>query len=464
MMRVFDRIKSAAQLLVKGRTDSAFAALLRDGGFTPDNTVINARRAMQYYTSVAPIATAVGILAKEVASITPVLYNKKSEEFVYEGEVLSLLEHPNAVFSREAFMRALAGYFSLTGNAYVIATGTVTKPALELYLVKPDTIEIMPNREDGFPQTYRVNLSNGVATYTRQEVDGGFRYYNGSEQELWHIKNFNPQYSTDNLYGASDLCGIYYEIEQYLNSNIHNLAMLRNGARPSGALTSKSNVSQDQVDRIRGELRNQHAGATNAGRMLFFEGGDFEFIDFVKSNRDMDYLNNKKDVAISIYNQLGIPLPLVSPEQMTLDNYGGAKLSLYDNRVLPLTSLLYNELTLFLMPRYKTKDLVLDYDDGMIAALEPRRNDEITKKRESGVLTINEIRKLFGYETIGAEGDVLYQPMALVPVGTDKYTQDNPKKPKVKTGLHEVLAKKNTDGSPRFSDDFKERVRNGFDS
>ena len=48
---------------------------------------------------------------------------------------------------------------------------------------------------------------------------------------------------------------------------------------------------------------------------------------------------------------------------------------------------------------------------------------------DTGALTIDEIRTLMGKEALDSGGDIVYQPMNLVPVGTDGFTDDNRQKP-----------------------------------
>ena len=46
-----------------------------------------------------------------------------------------------------------------------------------------------------------------------------------------------------------------------------------------------------------------------------------------------------------------------------------------------------------------------------------------------GIISMNEGRDEIGRETIGPDGDIIFQPSTLVPVGRDQFTEDNAKKP-----------------------------------
>lgn len=465
-------IQSNDTTLKKGRDCSTVPARNSDryymsifsGNFMSKNYDITCMQAINYYTSVAPLSTAVDLIADEIASVQPILYDIINDKIDNEGDILTLLEHPGVDCTREDFFKQMAAYYELTGNCYLIATGIVNRPPLELSVIQPQRVYAYPDERDGYVAYYTVNNTTGTETFKRQIVDGKFRYYSGEGRELWHIKDFNPRYSNTMLVGISKLNAIYYEIEQYLNSNVHNLSTLMKGARPSGALVLDRALSADQRDTVKRSFANRFQGADNAGDVVVLEAGGGQFVPMSLTNVEMDYAQNKKDIAVAIYNRLKIPLPLVSPDHMALSNYSEAKINLYDNAVLPLCNVFYGELTNFLMPRYKNKTQVLTWDDATIPALEPRRNAEINKKQQSGVLTINEVRTLLGYEEIEG-GDQLYQQMSLVPIGADRFTGDNRTKPATqKPTKEEVIAAmtKQIDahGKRRFTDGYIAEVVN----
>ena len=61
----------------------------------------------------------------------------------------------------------------------------------------------------------------------------------------------------------------------------HNLCLLQNGGRPSGALVIKSgrdnySLTEEQRHSLRQDLKEIYEGTRNAGRIMMFEG-DFEW-------------------------------------------------------------------------------------------------------------------------------------------------------------------------------------------
>jgi hypothetical protein len=131
----------------------------------------------------------------------------------------------------------------------------------------------------------------------------------------------------------------------------------------------------------------------------------------------MDYINMMDRITKQCYNKLNIPLPLVEAKSMTMNNYAEAKLVLYDLNILPFATMIAKEESTLLMRRYdKTGDYELSYDPKEIKALQLLRDERNKVKLDSKVLTVNESRALFELdETEG--GDVIYQPLNLVPLG-----------------------------------------------
>ena len=54
--------------------------------------------------------------------------------------------------------------------------------------------------------------------------------------------------------GVSRLSPVYFEIEQYIKTSIHNISTLRKGARPSGVLTLAAGTSKEQKEYLRKQV------------------------------------------------------------------------------------------------------------------------------------------------------------------------------------------------------------------
>lgn len=414
----------------------AFTGFLSDRG----QNDLAAITAIQLFNITAPLNNAVDILASEVAALIPQVVSKKNKDDVFpEHPVLKLLETPNTDSTTNELLYGITAFFLITGNSYLIATGQVNKPPLELTITFPQRITVQSGAKDGLPELMTDQTNFGSIDFKREEVDRRFRFYNDDSREIWQIKRFNP--NVQQLIGQSLSTSILREIDQYNQSSIHNLSLLKRGGRPSGILMMNALKGKDgvivppatdaQKERLKEHLDNFIAGAENAGKILAVSGTNMKWENLITTNRDMDFATLKKDVRNMIYNQFGIPLPFVNPEDQTFANMGLAKEQLYDNAVIPLADRIFNELNIFLMPRYGSteRDKKLTYNASIIPALQNRKTRETEKRKKIGVFTDNELRGQLGFEPYDG-GDVVYKPANEVPVGQDAYTGDEPVVPK----------------------------------
>lgn len=390
----------------------------------------------KYYLSCAPLATAVDLLVENSASITPNVFDKSDNKFLTEHPVLDLINSPNSLQSYVQFYERLAGLFILHGEVFLISTGNATREPLELWVVSPQSVTVN-QATDGFANTLVVSNHSDSETFYRHEVNGKFRFYNRksetssvNDREIYQIKNFNPFGCMVSLRGRSQLQSIYYEIEQWLKSSVHNLSVLTRGATPSGIFTTNDSLdalTEDQYQRLEQQLRNYWEGASNAGRVGFLSNG-IEFKSLAQSNKDMDFVNLKEKIQKDIYNRLKIPLPLVTEKTMTLANMSTSQIMLYDNAIKPLLSRLFTELTNFLMYRYPSaENLMINVDEGKIGVLAPRRNEQAIQYKDTEATTINDRRKLINLPVLEFGADSVYGNISDTPIAGDDidFTNDN---------------------------------------
>ncbi len=415
---------------------------------------VSAWQALRYYEQISPVAIGVDKVVDEFKAIQPAIFDKSEQQYETTHPFIEFLSHPNASISMQDFFKNYGTYYEVTGEVYLMATGNPVRPPLELFIIPPQFVSI-DMASDGFPDTYKVSNGSkiGLTAFTRKEVDGRFRYFNESDRELWHVKDFNPNASSSNFHGASTLNSVFYEIEQHLFSSRHNLSLLKRGGRLTGAIKVEGVLDQEVFDRLQEQIQKNIVGADNAGYVPTLEGGA-DYVEMGKSNRDMDFAKLKKEITETIFNRLDIPLPLISAGAMTLNNYSVALVALYDNAVMPLGSKLWGELTLFLGGRFGlSEDEILSADPATIPALQSRRLTNLLMQSKLYILSIDEQRAMLGREEING-GDIIYQPGNLVPVATDTDTTGNRDEPATRSKFIEIMREqKDIDGIRKWNDE-----------
>ena len=410
--------------------------------------VNNPNEFIRFYVEACPVFTATKLIADAISSIEIVLRNKNGD-YIYEHEALKILRNPNPFTDGQLFMKELASYYILTGNTYLNIIGE--KKPVELNCYSPSDITIVA-ANDGYAGEYTYQSTNSSYIYQRTADK---RFLDGRKNELAHLRDFNPNFSSTNLVGSSSFLGCQLEISQYILASIHNNSLLKNQARPSGIITYKgsNDLQQSQIDGLKDVIKNKLSGARNAGEPAFL-GGDFNWLQLSESVKDMDFPTLKKSVAEAIYSAAKIPLPMISPDNMSFANMDASKYAFYDNAVLPTLKRILKFLSAKVLTRYNVQGSEYSFDESAIEALEARKYDTAEKASKIGVLSDNELRAMIGYEATNG-GDGIYKPANLVQIGVDTYTEDNRDQPVGKSEFIRIMTEqKKLNGEKLYSDEY----------
>ena len=321
--------------------------------------------------------------------------------------LLDLLNNPSPNYGQVEFFQAVYAYLLISGNSYVLQNGPETGEPQELYPLRPDRIRIAPASKGNLPTAYNYMLGGKVVeTYQVDRKTG--------QSKVKHIKLFNP---LDDYYGLSPIMAASMDIDQHNLSNKHNVALLQNGARPSGAVVFKPKdetggdvqLTDSQRSQILNDLNQRFQGPNNAGRPMLLEG-DFDWKSMGMSPKDMDFTSLKNFSARDIALVYGVPSQLVGvPDSQTYSNLAEARLALYTETVLPLMDRIQSDMNEWLTPQFGD-DLKLHYDiDSIPAMAEQRRRvfESVTSGVQNGILTRNEAREQLGYDTMDGADELL---------------------------------------------------------
>tara|TARA_Y100001972_G_C7667591_1_gene338105 strand:- start:4290 stop:6824 length:2535 start_codon:yes stop_codon:yes gene_type:complete len=341
---------------------------------------------------------------------------------VFQGEneleqhpLISLLNRPNPMQAGVEYFKALYSYLLISGNSYM-QTSVVSGEPRELYLLRPDRIRIKPSKTTN-PTAYEY-LINGVVvkTYDADSQTG--------ESEVKHIKLFNP---LDDYYGMSPIKASAIDIDGFNSITKHNLSLLENGARPSGAIVFKPQtdgglpiqLSDSQRQQLQSDLHQRFQGSGNAGRPLLLEG-DFDWREMGLSPKDMDFLQQKHMNAKDIALCFGVPSQLIGiPDSQTFANVQEARLALYEETIVPLAKRVMSDLNEWLAPKFG-EDFSIQYDFEDVPAMTERRRkiyENVVQAVREGIISRNEARARLGLEPITG-GDEVYIAANLFPLGS----------------------------------------------
>ena len=324
-----------------------------------------------------------------------------SGEVLDNHPFLQLIENPNPMQSRSEFIRALIGFFSISGNGYIERVLVRNEPR-ELYALRSDRMTVKPSAT-GFPAGYRYQVGQDYRDWQADPITG--------ISDIRHLKSFNP---LDDWYGMSPLMAGAYAVDQHNESMAWIQALLQNSAAPSGMLeyTGDSGLTDDEFNRLKAEIDEKFSGARNAGRPIV--GEHIKWQQMGLSPVDLAIIETKYSAARDISLALGVPPLLLNiPGDSTYSNYREARLAFYEETVIPLAEYVRDELNAWLSPFFGGVELDIDLDQ--IPAIAEKRMELWSMADAATDLTINERRALKGYDDI-AGGDELLVNAGLIPL------------------------------------------------
>lgn len=382
-MAIFDRLFGARQKTSVPLAEEKAAKAPIFNRVSPGSAIATPRRydklAREGYQNNVVAYRSINLVAKALASV-PFAAEKKGVR-LSEHPVLSLLARPNPRIKGENFLYNFVGYYMIAGNAYAFAAGPEKGAPKELWLLRPDTMQVIEGT-DGLPAGFE------------QQVAGKKQRYDS--QQVLHWKTFNP---LSDWYGLAPLEAAAIAVDAHNEGSRWNLALIQNGGTPSGVLYQEDSdhvFTESQYKSLKDQVESQYTGAVNAGRPLLLEGG-LKWQDMGLSPKDMDWASAKNMTAREIALAFGVPPQMLGiPDAQTYSNYAEARQSLYEDTIIPLARDVGAELANWLAPKYgEDFTLVPDIDD--IPALAEKRAQKFDRIANAAFLSDNEKRKILGF-------------------------------------------------------------------
>ena len=240
--------------------------------------------AKEGYSENAIVYRCINEIANNASRVKINLFRGDAE--VDNHPLLDLLYNPSPTQSQVEWFQGLYSYLLISGNNYMLSVGGDNTPPTELYNLRPDRIKIQTGQR-AMPTAYDYIISG--QTVDRYEVDQAT-----GDSKIKHIKMFNP---LDDYYGMSPIQASSVDIDQHNLANKHNVNLLQNGARPSGAVIfnpkdetgGNVQLSENQRSQLQSDINSRFSGTNNAGRPMLLEG-DFDWKEMGLSPKDMDFI------------------------------------------------------------------------------------------------------------------------------------------------------------------------------
>jgi len=332
------------------------------------------------------------VIADAVASINFHLYKSTSKgelEELFDHELLDLLNKVNSQTSKHDHLWTTTAYLEASGEAPWLLDIVNGKPQ-SIYLLRPDRLTINFSKEsDKLIDSYAYEKSNLEKVPIEPE-------------ELIFLKYPNPK----NLfrgYGTLEAIKRTFDIDEF--SEEWNKMFFYNSARPDTVFKMPDGITltDDQIKRMKADIRNNYSGQENARKFMLLEGG-VDIKEFGRSQKDMDFDKQLKFVRDKILAVFRVPKSILG---ITEDvNRANAEASYYvfaKYCIKPKMQKIVEQLNEFLVPMYGD-DLILDFEDPV-----PEDQESRLKKYENalyfGWMTVDEVRTMEGLEAMDAENE-----------------------------------------------------------
>lgn len=323
----------------------------------------------------------VSLIAKSIASIPLLVYDNDKETSTHD--LSKMLNAPNGRMNYQTFMSTMTHHFLLWGNAYIYTY--LSKSDRKLVLLDPNHIEPVFN-DQGYPIHYLFGQHDHRTQYACD--------LKKDQESVLHLKTFNPDHP---WIGLSPLSSCQLAVDQHNAIGAHNVALLKNGGRPSGALIVNDNLNAVDRHQLRQDIEQLYSSPDNAGRILLLEG-QFQWQELGLSPKNMDFLAGKRMALQEIATAFGIsPILVGDCESACLNNYKEARLQFWEDTVIPLMHLFVGHFNFWFQKIYPT--VRIDFDMDAVLALSARRQEIWEKLNTCDFLTPHEKREALGYSS-----------------------------------------------------------------
>lgn len=246
---------------------------------------------MRSYGTVGTIFSIVSLYASATARPEWHLYRKTKQDAnrytkrdegsdqrteVFTHAALSLLQKPNAFWTRMRLFEMSQTYADLTGKNYWIIGRDPRSPIpLEIWPVRPDRITPIPD-----PDKYLAGY-----VYTSP---GGREEIPLAVNEVIALQLPDPLDPAAG--GVGPVQSVLVDADASKYGAEWNRNFFINSAEPGGVVEVPDTMEDDEIDQMSARWREAHRGVSRAHRVAFLEGGS-KWVQTQMSMKDMDFAN-----------------------------------------------------------------------------------------------------------------------------------------------------------------------------
>lgn len=335
----------------------------------------------------------------------PSMKVRKGDTWFTKHPLLELLTKPNPFMDRFQLIATIIMHRAISGNAYALVTRSGSQKAVQLWLLRPDRLRVVPDRER-YIDHYEYMISGAEALPI-------------PVSDIIHFKTRNP---LDEFYGMPPLRVLSgrVDIDNYMRDFVK--AFFQNAGIPAGVLNIEGAVTPETREEIKRRFRGDYGGPSGWHDLLVIDNTKASFSPMTQQMGQRGLVVPELDEISEarICAAFGVPQSLIGT-RTSYQNGGYAnkraeEQHFWTGTLAPLYKELAGALNLRLAPEFGVDEVAFDLSD--VRALQPDADAlsaRITKEVMSGVRSIQSGARILGIpEEIEPEGTYLV-PANLIP-------------------------------------------------
>lgn len=375
------------------------SAFLRGDDITSSNDSLDEDKAMTY----TAVFACVRVLSETLASMPIKLYqrDKEGNKNPLTGEIAYSIMHdkPNGEMTPFGFKECMMTNLNLGGDAYAQKLRNNSGEIVQLYPILPSRVRMERSNEAPYGLIYNVRQRGGMEKPL-------------TSNEIFHI----PGLSLDGINGLTPIGYAAKAVKLGLQYESFGYKFFKNGARPSGYLSTAGELSDASYERLKKDFNENYSGEANVGKTPIFEGGT-EYKQLTINQADAQYLESRKFQTEEIARIYRVPLHLIQNlDKATFSNIEQQSLEFVIYTMLPWAKRWEEALnTQVLTDQQRKNGWFYEFSmDSLLRGDTASRYASYAIGRQWGWLSANDIRRMENRNTIGPAGDTYLTPMNMV--------------------------------------------------
>jgi HK97 family phage portal protein len=360
-----------------------------------------------------------GFSTQQLINRTLELRTKAYGEEEVDNELSVLIENPNPWQGQDQFFELIDVFYETLGEAFIWCNrgdidpmmdddAVALLPVLEMYVLPPQFIEILPDPDDVW----------GISGYIF-EVGGERRTLR--KCDVIHWRRPNPLFdgiSRTHLRGLSPLKAGNKVLQQDDDATDATVAMYQNGGAKGVAfdktMKALTPAQHTQLDDVFERKINNKAVKAAVARVQ----GDWGYLNIGMSSVDMELLEGQEKAFVKLCNLLDCPPAMFLVDQ-TYENAIQSIRNWINNSLIPNACSLRDEMNRVLLPAFdlKGKGVFIDIDPSDLPELQADLQKMVTWLKDAWWITPNKKLEFMGEEASKSDlFDEEWIPTGLTPV------------------------------------------------